>query len=194
MKKTLVLAAMLAAVPFAATAGDINYNYIEGGYSRADLAGEDGDGYFAKGSVAFGESFYGNLSYQDVTNDDAGFDVSLDETVLGLGYRHALSDSADLNAELSYVNLGVGVEGFGSDDSDGYRVAVGARGMLAPNFEGNIKGYYTEISDLDGGEFGAQIGGVYHFNQTWGVVGSFDHTKLLDEGINIWHIGVRASF
>lgn len=196
MKKQLVLALALAAAPFAASANGLNYNFVEAGYVRADFVDESGDGFFAKGSVAFGESFYGHASYQEATNDDFGFDISLDETVLGMGYRHAIGTNVDLIAEASYVNLGldIDVDGFGSDSSDGYRAAVGVRGMMAPQFEATLKAYYTEISDLDGGEFGLQAGAVFHINQTWGIVASYDHTKLLDENINSARIGVRVSF
>lgn len=113
--------------------------FVEAGYVRADIVDESGDGFFAKGSVAFGESFYGHASYQEATNDDLGFDVSLNETVLGVGYRHAMGTNVDLIAEASYVNLGaeIDVDGFGSDSSDGYRAAVGVRGMMTPQFEGS---------------------------------------------------------
>lgn len=196
LKTQLVLALALAAAPFAACANDLNYNFIEAGYVRADIVDESGDGFFAKGSVAFGESFYGHASYQEATNDDFGFDISLDETVLGVGYRHPMGTNVDLIAEASYVNLGaeIDVEGFGSDSSDGYRAAVGIRGMMTPQFEGSLKGYYTEISDLDDGEFGLQVGAVFHINQTWGIVATYDHTKLLDENLNSARIGVRVSF
>ena len=194
MKTQLVLALALAVAPFAASANDLNYNFIEAGYVRADFVDESGDGFFAKGSVAFGESFYGHASYQEATHDDFGFDISLDETVLGVGYRHAMGTNVDLIAEASYVNLGFDADGFGSDSSDGYRAAVGVRGMMTPQFEGTLKGYYTEISDLDDGEFGLQAGAVFHINQTWGIVASYDHTKLLDENINSARIGVRVSF
>ena len=194
MKTQLVLALALAAAPFAASANELNYNFVEAGYVRAEIVDESGDGFFAKGSVAFGESFYGHASYQEATNDDLGFDISLDETVLGVGYRHAMGTNIDLIAEASYVNLGFDADGFGSDSSDGYRAAVGVRGMMTPQFEGTLKGYYTEISDLDDGEFGLQMGAVFHINQTWGIVATYDHTKLLDENINSARVGVRVSF
>lgn len=186
----------MATAPFATSANELNYNFVEAGYVRAELVDESGDGFFAKGSVAFGESFYGHASYQEATNDDLGFDVSLDETVVGVGYRHAMGTNVDLIAEASYVNLGVeiDVDGFGSDSSDGYRAAAGIRGMMTPQFEGTLKGYYTEISDLDDGEFGLQAGAVFHINHTWGIVATYDHTKLLDENINSARIGVRVSF
>jgi hypothetical protein len=194
MKRSLIALALSAVLPLSAQAGEIGYSYIEGGYNRADFSDGNADGYFLDGSFAFNENFYGAASYRKITNDDLGFDVSIDETTINLGYRQAMSDKADFIAEVGYVNLGFDADGLGSDSSDGYRVAAGFRGMLAPKFEGNIKAYYTKVSDLGDGEFGARVGGVFHINQTWGIVASYDHTKLFDEGINTWGLGVRASF
>ena len=41
---------------------------------------------------------------------------------------------------------------------------------------------------------GVQVGGLVKINDTWGVVGSYDHTELLDEGLGTWNLGLRASF
>ena len=94
------------------------------------------------------------------------------------------------------MDVGADVDGFGSDSANGYRLAAGFRGMLAPKFEGSIKAYYTDISDADwgGSEFGARLGAVYQLNDTWGITASYDTTKLFDERINTWGLGIRASF
>lgn len=192
--KNLSLALALILAPSLVSADELKYNFVEAGYARADWVGEAGDGFFAKGSAAFGDQFYGHASYREATNDELGFDISLDETVLGVGYRHAMGVNVDLVSELSYVNVGAEVEGFGSDNSDGFRAAIGLRGLMTPRLEGNLMGFYTELNDLDGGEFGGQAGLVFHINPTWGITASYDHTKLLDENINVSRIGVRASF
>jgi hypothetical protein len=194
MKRSLIALALAAVLPISAQAGEISYSYVEGGYNRADGNGGNADGYFLDGSVSFSDDWYGAASYRKLTNNDLGIDVSLDETVLNLGYRHAMSDKADFIAEVGYVNIGADVEGMGSDSSDGYRVAAGFRGMLAPRFEGNVKAYYTKVSDLGDGEFGVRVGGVYNVNQTWGIVASYDHAKIVDESLNTRAVGVRASF
>ncbi|MDQ3288244.1 MAG: hypothetical protein M3Q42_08265 [Pseudomonadota bacterium] len=194
MKKHLALALALIAAPLATSANELNYSFIEGGYIRADLAGDSGDGLFARGSAAFGESFYGHASYQKATNDELGFDVSLDEATIGVGYRIAMGVNVDFIAEASYIDIGADVEGFGSSNYDGFRAALGVRGLMTPRLEGNLKAYYTELSDLDDGELGAQAGLVFHINQTWGIVATYDHTKFFDENINSGRIGVRASF
>ena len=194
MRKILLGLALCAAAPFAASAAELSYTNIEAGYARAEILDESGDGFYAKGSAAFGNNFYGFASYQDVTHDDSGFDVSLDETVVGLGFHTTMTSNSDFIAEIAYLNVGTDIEDFGSGDSDGYRAALGVRGMMADRFEGNFKLYYSELDELDGGELGTQLGAVLHLNDTWGVAASWDHTKLLDENINSIHVGVRASF
>ena len=195
MKRSIIALALAAALPLSAQAGEIKYNYVEAGYNNADFLGDNGTGFYGEGSFAFNEKFYGTVSYRSATNDDLGIDVSLDETVVNLGYRMSTSDKVDFIAEVGYVNVGLDIEDIASDNADGYRVAAGFRGMLAPKFEASIKGYYTDLGgENGGGEFGARVGGVFHINQTWGIVGSFDTTELGDESINTWGLGVRASF
>ena len=38
------------------------------------------------------------------------------------------------------------------------------------------------------------VGAVYQLNDTWGITASYDTTKLFDERINTWGLGIRASF
>lgn len=192
MKRSLIALALAAMLPLSAQAGEIKYSFIEAGYASSDFFDETFDGYALKGSIEFGGNFYGSLSYRDVDNND--FDVQFDETVLNLGYHHSLSDKADFIAEIGYVRVGTDLGSFGSDSSDGYRVAAGFRGLMAPKFEGEIKGYYTDINDLGDAEFGVTLGSVFHINQTWGITASYDYTKFLDENIGTWGLGVRASF
>ena len=60
-------------------------------------------------------------------------------------------------------------------------VGPGRRNRLAASFR-----------KVTNGEFGARVGGVFHINQTWGVVAFYDHSKLFDENLNAWAVG--ASF
>lgn len=190
MKYSLIALALAAALPLSAQANDLSYSFIEGGYARSSVSSADASGFFVDGSFKFNDDFYGALSYRKVSDNG----VSLDEKLATLGYRHPMTATSDFIAELSYLNIGADAGSFGSSDSNGYRVGAGFRGMLAPRFEGNIKGYYSKIKDFGGGKFGANVGGVFYINQTWGITGSYDHAKLLGENINTWSVGVRASF
>ena len=149
MKRSLIALALASILPISAQAGELNYNYVEAGYINSHFDGEGGDGFSVAGSAAFNENFYGTASYRRVKNSDFG--ITLDETTLNLGWRHALTEKADFIAEVGYVDVGADIDGLGSDSANGYRVAAGFRGWFAPNFEGNIKAYYTDISDSDWG-------------------------------------------
>jgi opacity protein-like surface antigen len=195
MKRALLALALAAALPLSAQAADgISYSYVEANYQSSDFLGENFDGFGIGGSFAFNEAWYGSVSYRKVGNND--FDVDLDETTVNLGWHTAMSDKADFLAEIGYVNVGVDTNSvFGSDSADGYRVAAGFRGTLAPNFEASIKARYTDLgSDNGGGDFGVGVGAVYHINPTWGITASYDHDNFDSEGMNTWGIGVRASF
>jgi opacity protein-like surface antigen len=193
MKRALLGLALAALLPVSAQAADnaVSYNYVEGGYTNADWAEGDFDGFSLAGSIGFADHWYGSATYRQV--DDNDFDVTLDETTINLGWHTAIQQNVDFFAELGYVNLGVDIEDFDSESENGYRAGLGVRAMVAPNFELKGKVSYTDISELDG-EFGVGVGAVWHFNPTWGITGSYEHTQLLDEDMDIWGLGIRASF
>lgn len=193
MKRAILGLALAAILPVSAQAGELSYNYIEATYQNTDWLGASFDGFGVAGSFAINDNWYASAAYRNVNNGDA--DVTLDDTNVNIGWRHAMSDKADFLAELGYARAGADVAGFGSGSSDGYRVAAGFRGMMAPKFEGSIKASWTKINDTgSNGEFGAIVGATYHFTPTWGATASYEHTRLLDEGMNTWGLGVRASF
>jgi len=182
MKRSLIALALAALIPLSAQAGDnLSYTYVEAGY--VDIDG-DADGFGVRGSYEFGDSnFYGFASYSQVEIDHTSIDI--DNSQLGVGYAHGLSDNVDLLAELSWVNTDV--DGLG--DVDGYRASVGIRGTIASNFEGLVKANWTDGSDFDG-DFSGTVGAQYKFNKTWGLTGEIE---FADEG-ETYMVGVRASF
>lgn len=198
MKRALLGLALAALLPVSAQAADesnnasgVSYNYIQAQYINADIFGEDVDGFALAGSFGFSDNWYGSANYRQISENGA----SLDLTDINIGWHHALSDKADFLAEAGYARLGADVDGFGSDSADGYRAAIGIRGMMATNFEAQVKASWTKIDDLGGdGEFGAAVQATYHFTPTWGLTGSYEHTSILEEDVNVWGLGVRASF
>lgn len=192
IKKSVVLAALLAAAPFAATAGDLNYTYVEAGYANLDIdsyfVNADFDGFQLRGSAAVAENIYVFGGYGSVTNDDFGADIDFDELQLGAGYRHAINPRADLIGELGYIAQEVSIPG-ASDDTDGVRLSGGIRGLLADNFEGLAKVSYTDGDHFDG-DFSFTAGAQYKFTQTWGVVGEIE----TGDDVTKYLVGVRASF
>lgn len=196
MKKHLALAVALAIAPFAASADGLDYTYVEGGYANVEidtgdaLVGDlDFDGVQIRGSAAISESFYLLGGYGSVSNDDYSMDVDFTELQFGLGYRHGLSDRADLITEVSYLRQEIDFDGFGSEDASGGRVSVGLRGLLADNFEGYVKGSYTDGGDFDG-DFSGTIGAQFKFTPVWGVVGEIEAGDDVSKTL----VGVRASF
>lgn len=180
MKRSLLALALAAVLPLSAQASDLSYTYIEGNYVNVD---SDADGFGVRGSIAFGASdFYGFGNYANVEVDDTNFDIDMSE--FGVGYHHAVSDKADLLAEVAYVNIDTD---FG--DGDGYRASVGLRGSLSERFEGLVKANYLDGSDVDG-DFSGTVGGQYKFNPTWGLTGEVEFA----DGGQTYLAGVRASF
>jgi len=207
MKKHLALALALAIAPFAASADELSYTYVEGGYAQLNQDGEQGAGldiddieaagFFVGGSAALGETFHVFGGYRSGNDDvrvtalgvgSAEFDTDLSQFNIGLGYHHSISNRTDLVTEVSYIKTDVEIEGASEDGDDG-RVSVGVRHMLADSFEGWIKGHYSD-GDFYDGSFSASIGGQFKFNQTWGVVGDVE----VGDDQSIFMIGARASF
>jgi Ax21 family sulfation-dependent quorum factor len=186
MKRSLFALALAAALPLSAQADDkLSYSYVEGGYVYVDAdGGAEADGFGVRGSIEFGESgFYGFGGYNQIEID--GINVDLDNTELGLGYGHGLTDNLDLISEIAWND--VDVDGFGS--VDGYRASVGLRGSFTENFEGLIKANYND-GDNASGDFSATLGAQYKFTQTGGVVGEANFA----DGGETYTIGLRASF
>ena len=180
MKRTLFALALAAALPMSAQAAERSYSYVELDYVNVD---SDADGFGVRGSVDFAESnFYGFGSYTSVEVDNTNFDI--DGFEVGVGYHHALNDSADLIGEVAYQN--VEVLGF---DADGYRVSGGFRGNLAENFEGLVKLNYLDGNNTDG-DFTGTLGAQFKFSETWGVTGEVEFA----DGGQSYLVGVRASF
>lgn len=209
MKKQIVLALALATTAFAATAGELSYTFVEGGYLRTDINNlGDGDGFGVNGSVALNDSFhlFGGYSMQDASED--GVDVDMDSFRLGAGWNHALSERADFIARAAYerTEIDVSATGFGSVDGevDGYSVEAGFRGLtsLDGDVEGWIFGGYADANDVEAGgisfetdededdQFYARVGGQVKFNPTWGIVAE----GMFAEDAHQLFLGVRASF
>lgn len=213
MKKRFVLAALLAAAPFAASAADngLSYTYVEGGYTQAridmddeDLLGDfDAKGGYVRGSFEVSPSFYLFGSYSRAKDDDsveffdAQIDVEDELTTLegGVGYHMPMGERVDFIAEASYLRLEeeITIAFDGESESDTFdnnagRLAIGVRGG-SQRLEGWVKAGYIDGSDFSG-EFVGNVGGQIKFNQTWGVVGE---VEIFDE-LTRYMVGVRASF
>ena len=194
MKRSLFALALLAALPFAASAADgESYNYFEGGYIGTEGEDADADGWTVGGSFAVSENFHLFGSYDGQKTDDFNigpveFDgVDVDHWRAGVGYNHTLSPNADLLTRVAYEKYDL--DSPEADSSDGYSVEAGVRGAMTPNFEGWALAGYEDAEQFDGSFYG-RLGAQVKFNQTWGITGD---VKFL-EGDTQYFVGPRISF
>lgn len=184
-KKIALSLALMAALPMAASASELDYTYIEGGYRAIDGDfGPDADGAYVKGSYNFGDSgFYafGEYGWQDYK----GFDFEFEAYDVGLGYHYGLSDRTDLIGEVAYTHWD-GDFGF---DADGYRVGVGLKSALTDRLEGLAQVNYRDNDFVD--ETTGLLGVRYSFNDRWSLNATGEFGSV--DG-DTYSVGVRYSF
>lgn len=160
--KLLALAALLA-IPGAAVATDLNYNYIDADYVSVDIddIDEDFDGWAVSGSFLVAEQVFMFGGYSDISSDQImGFKLSVEGLTLGLGYRHELSRQTDLNFGAAYERAKAKLTGFGSESDSGYSLSVGVRHLVSPQFELGVGAVYVDIGDSD--ETSAVANALFH--------------------------------
>ncbi|MGH8050541.1 MAG: hypothetical protein ACREPB_07785 [Arenimonas sp.] len=195
MKRTLLALTLFAGLAgTSANASELSYSFIEADYVNAGDLGinfnGDFDGVSLRGSVALGDNFYlqGNYANTSATSD-FGVGSDFDTYSLGFGFRHNISDKADLFADVNYVHWSFDTLGSIGADDNGYRVRVGFRGALSDKFEGTIGVTHEDLGDA-GDAVSLSLGGQLKFNDTWGAVAEVeaggDDTRYL--------VGIRASF
>lgn len=204
--RTLVAAALLAALPFAASAAEgVSYNFVEAGWNRIALDDEwlgdpDGDGAYVRGSWAVGRQVHLFGSYASASEsfrlDEMRLKVELRQPEFGIGYHQEFTQQLDFIAELAWTRLeakaraSLGNQSVSaSEHTNAGRVAVGLRGTPSPRTELWAKAGYLDGSDVEG-SFAGTLGGQVKFNRTWGLVGEVE----VIEDTTRYNVGVRASF
>lgn len=206
-------AALAGALSLQAAAQERSYTYLEAGYvaqalqsprdARFALDDIDARGGYLAGSLALGPQWYlvaglhkgrDEVALRAAGVELAKFDLDAQQAVLGLGYRHALSERLDWTAELSWLDTRLAFEHKPlalreRSDGDDARLALGVRGDLAPNLEGWARLRYTDGDAYDG-EFGGGVGLLLKFNRVWGVSAQAE----AGAGNRQYSVGVRASF
>lgn len=192
MKRFVPIAALAAALPFAANAAQgVSYNYLEGGYSasKSDIApinrDVDSDGWSIRGSAAFHPNFHAFGDYTRESVDRSSLDR--DQWRLGVGYNHELSQRTDLLTRVAYQKLDFG-RGI---NADGYSVEVGARSALLPALEGYALAGYEHLDNGFDSEFYGRLGAQWKFTPNFGVAGD---VKLIKGGDTQWFVGPRLTW
>lgn len=206
-------AALAGALSLQAAAQERSYTYLEAGYvaqaleapgdAQAALDDIDARGGYLAGSLALGQDWFvaaglykgrDDVALRAAGAELASFDLDAQQVVLGLGYRHALSERLDWTAELAWLDTRLAFEHKPlalreQSDGDDARLALGVRGDLAPNLEAWAKLRYTD-GDIYDGEFGGGVGVLLKFNRLWGVSAQAEGGA----GNRQYGVGVRASF
>lgn len=191
MKKSLIVLSLLAGFAGSANASELSYSFIEADYvNLGDFGGaESFDGFGVRGSIAFGENFYGLASYNNTSANPFGVNIDIDLWNVGLGFKHSINDKADFFADASYSDASVSCFGCSDPDGSGYTVNVGFRGNFNDHFEGSIAANHRDLSDF-GSDTSLALGAQFKFNETWGITAN---TEFGGDD-NRYSIGVRASF
>lgn len=205
--RNLLAAALLAALPFAATAADesLSYTWVEAGWNQVEinddwLGNPDADGGYLRGSVAIARNVHLFGGYSSVSKtyryEDATIKYDLAQPEFGIGYHQTFSERLDFTADLAWLRLNgkarfdsLGQSGSVREHVNGGRVSVGLRGKPSARTELWLKAGYLDGSDFDG-SFVGTLGGQVNFNRTWGLVGEVE----VIEDVNRYNLGVRASF
>ncbi|MBO9739628.1 hypothetical protein J7432_11545 [Xanthomonas axonopodis pv. begoniae] len=207
MRNTLILAALLAAAPFAASAEGMSYSFVEGGWNRTEVSvngdSDEIDGGYLRGSWQIAEPVYVFAGYQRATENyspSAGVtaEITVQQAHAGIGYRQEMTERVDFTADIAVLrNKGEAESrvngrrlGKASDSINLGFANLGLRGKPSPRTEAWIKAGYIDGSDVDKGEFVGTLGGQVNFTLTWGLVGE---VEFIDNA-NQYRVGVRASF
>ena len=185
MKRYAITAALIAALPFAASAADgINYNYVQGGYVATRTDAGNADGWGLSGSVAVHPNVHLFADYANQKIDHTS--VDFDQWRVGAGYNRAISDRTDFVGKVAYEKLDAGA----GINADGYSAEAGVRSMMTPRVEGYAMLGYQDGNDFDGDAYG-RLGAAVKFNQNWGAAAE---VKIVNGGDTQWFVGPRLTW
>ncbi|MBO1747981.1 hypothetical protein LMF57_02950 [Stenotrophomonas sp. SI-NJAU-1] len=207
MRKILIVATLLAAAPFSASADALSYTYVEGGWTQVkvddnNLDDPKVDGGYVRGSFALAEQVhvFGGWSRTSKTYryTDGSLKLELDQPELGIGYHMPWSDRVDYTADIAWVRQsaevtdrydGLGTDRF-KDHTNLVRATMGVRGKPSRMTEAWIKAGYMDGGNEFKGTWVGTVGGQINFTETWGLVGEISGYRDVTQ----YSAGVRASF
>lgn len=196
---TLALALVAGLLATGANAADQGprYTYAEIGYANIEIDDDgffgedpDGDGYLLAGSVAVADMVHVFAGYADaeLEFDNFGVDADYETYEVGVGLNYAITGTVDLVGRLAYANIEVGIDGFGSEDENGYLLQAGSRAMLTERFELNGFVTYSDFGD-DLDDTTLDLGALYNFTRMFAVsggVGFGDDSRTYNLGVRLY--------
>ena len=148
-----ILLTLLGAVT-TASAEELRYGYVEGGWAREDIDELDKeDGYFAGGSFSLRRFFFFGE-----WRDPGEFEV----WEAGAGWAGLFGDKFDLVIKASYIDY---------DFDEGYHAAGGVRWLLLDDLEVNAFYHHVDAGDFENDS--VSVGGLWEFLGRMAVGGEY---------------------
>ena len=155
MKKSLVLAAVVAAAFASGAQANINWDYVGAGYTDAG-----GDGPYIEGSYRLDGNWVIDATFSRLSNGP--FDVNFVQAGVNYltGFRLDFSPTTQ-----TYILAGIENASGDADDTGGYG-GVGLRHPLTPQVELYSEATYHSIGD----DHGSLVGGIaFYLSPDWAI-------------------------
>lgn len=176
--KKIIFAAAIMALSFGSLASEgknLSYNFFQVDYSSytADVSGTeiDADGFGLGLSFEAGENTFIAVSRDQLSGDIFGTDFDGTDLKVGVGGAWAINPSSDFFSVVSFLKSDIEVDGFGSDDDNGYAIDLGVRGMVSDTVE--MFGAMNYVDIFDGNDTGLTAGVRFITSDNFGIVLSY---------------------
>ncbi len=186
MRKKIISLATISLMAVSAQASDLVYDYVELGYSSADLGDSiDGDGLKIAGSFSLTEDIYAFGDYASYGLTDS---ADLGYLGIGIGYHYEISPNTDLQLDAAFRSADLDVAGTANDsDENGYEIGFGIRSLINPNIE---LGARVESVDINGRDTFFEINGHYYFGNNFAVGAE----ASFGDDFDVYGIKIRYTF
>jgi len=193
MKKKILIAIMLSAIPVIAAAETPSFNFVKGGYTEqsSDDFDIDTDGFELGGSYEITESFY--LSGKHTTTSDDLLELAI--TTLGVGYQHELTETTLFYAQIDWAKVVFDRPNSGEFDDQGYQLSVGVRSFVTDELELEVAVKFLDAGNVDAtyGDFNPtyiEVGASYFFTDELAAYASYESESDGDR----YSAGLRYDF
>jgi hypothetical protein len=158
MKNTALIISLLASTLLTSTyclaAQSPNWSYVQAGYASVendDVSAAEQTGYDIHLSSLLSDSSYFIGKYQKLSADivlvnENTRTVDIEQFSAGLGYRQAMSNTADFYSAVTYEKIESEASEF-SDSVDGYSMTSGIRSMFSKSLELSAEYSYLTIDN-----------------------------------------------
>ncbi len=168
MKKLLIIISIFTLTATVSANDGPNWNIISASYIQADIDDLDEldlTGLGIAGSALLGENFVLFAGYSSISDDFLGYDIEVNGTSVGLGYRFGMSETTDFILNVSYENSEGCFDGDCVDDN-GYGALVGIKSRLSEKIELSASAQHIDVS---GSETALSIAGDYYFTPSFSL-------------------------